>query len=224
MVPGWAEKIATRSARYAASRTLWVTNRIVLRVSCQICLQLLVQDVARLRIKRRERLVHQQDLRVHRQRASDRHALAHASGELVHVSICEPREVYHAQEVKRAAAPLRTSHAHALQRKLDVLNDVEPWKEGGLLEDHATVRAGTRDVSPAHPDAAARRRLEAGDEVQQRRLAATRRANETDELAFGDREIDVAQSGARAAAVARRKRLRERRDLERSRHGFKFDT
>ena len=44
---------------------------------------------------------------------------------------------------------------------------------------------------PADDDAAARRRVDAGDQVQQRRLARARRAHQRDELPFGDVEVDA---------------------------------
>src|SRR5262245_21082879 len=126
--------------------------------------------------------------------------------------------------MKRAAAALRTRYAQALQRKLDVLNDVEPRKEGRLLKYHSALGASPGDLSPANPDAAARRNLEAGDEVQQCRFAATRRTDEADELAFPDIEIDVTQRGVRAAAVAGWERLRERGNLEKGRHDLESDV
>src|SRR5262249_3682336 len=133
-------------------------------------LELLMQNVACLRVESSERLVHQENLRIHGERARERYALAHPPGELVHVRICESREVYHPQIVERAASALGSSDAEALQRELDVLNDVEPRKEGSLLKDHAPVGSSPSDLAPAHPDDAVRRRLEAGDEVQERRL------------------------------------------------------
>src|SRR6266542_876713 len=115
--------------------------------------------------------------------------------------------------MKRAAAALGASHAEALQRKLDVLNDVEPRKEGGLLKYHTALGASACDFSPADPDAASRRSLEARDKVQQGRLTTTRWTDEADELALRHVEVDVAQRSARAATVARRERLRERGNL-----------
>src|SRR5206468_8940361 len=100
--------------------------------------------------------------------------------------------------MKRAAAALGASHPEALQRELDVLNDVEPRKEGGLLKYHTPLGASARDFSPADPDAAVRRSFESRDEVQERRLPATRWTDEADELAFRHVEVDVAQRGARA--------------------------
>jgi hypothetical protein len=46
---------------------------------------------------------------------------------------------------------------------------------------------------PVLHDAAGALRLEAGDDAQQRGLAAARRAEQADELALGNRQADVAQ-------------------------------
>ena len=72
--------------------------------------------------------------------------------------------------------------------------------------------------SPASDDLAVGRRVEAGDEVEQRRLAATRRAHHRDELAGRHREVDAAQRAhrralglerlAQPARLARRTRVR----------------
>ena len=64
--------------------------------------------------------------------------------------------------------------------------------------------------SPASDDLAVGRRVEPGDEVEQRRLAATRRPHHRDELAGRHREVDAAQRAHRA-------RLRTRTFLRRPR-------
>jgi hypothetical protein len=45
-------------------------------------------------------------------------------------------------------------------------------------------------------------RLQAGDDAQQGGLAAARRAEEADELALGDIQLDVAQGGERSEVLA----------------------
>ena len=66
-----------------ASAIECVTNSTVnLRVVPQLQ-QLFLHPAARQRVERRERLVHQQDLRLHRHRARDRDALLHAARQRV---------------------------------------------------------------------------------------------------------------------------------------------
>ena len=48
------------------------------------------------------------------------------------------------------------------------------------------------DDAPADPDLAVADLLESGDHAQRRRLAAARRADEHDELAFVDLQVEVA--------------------------------
>ena len=54
--------------------------------------QLLLQDLARLRVERRERFVHQQNGWVHDERAHEAYALLHAPGQLVRIMALEARE------------------------------------------------------------------------------------------------------------------------------------
>ena len=69
----------------------------------------------------------------------------------------------------------------------------QPGEQREILKHHAALRPGRGDRRPVHLDGAGGRRLESGDDAQQRRLAAARRADQADEFAFADREIDVAQ-------------------------------
>src|SRR5262249_53211773 len=78
-------------------------------------------------------------------------------------------------------------------------------KERIGLEHDPVVPLGRRhhaDVPARLDDRAGALRLQAGDDAQQRGLATTRRAEEADELAAPDREIDVAQRAERTEALA----------------------
>ena len=68
---------------------LCVISMMVLRCVLPDPLQLEVHALARQRIERAERLVHQQDLRIARQRPADAGALLHAAGQLVGISVAE---------------------------------------------------------------------------------------------------------------------------------------
>ncbi len=112
----------------------------------------------------------------------------------------EPVEMHGVQQVGGAGRPLAPRHLAQLQRQLDVLLRGQPWKERRLLEEQRRLltdldRAGGGPVEP-------------GDEVQQRRLAATRRADEADELARGDVERDVVErEGVRACGAVHLRHL-----------------
>ena len=66
--------------------------------------QLLLQDLAGLRVERGERLVHQQDRRVHGERAHQADALLHAAGELVGIVLLEAGEPDQIEIVRDALA------------------------------------------------------------------------------------------------------------------------
>ena len=83
-----------------------------------------------------------------------------------------------------------------LQAVLDVLPHGQPAERGVGLEDHAAVAADAVDRLAVDEDLALGRRQQAGDGLEDRRLAAARGAEEDDDLAdarlVGDVEGDVA--------------------------------
>src|SRR5688572_5810375 len=76
------------------------------------------------------------------------------------------------------------------EAKADVVGDAEPREHATFLkhEDAFAIRSLHRLA--VDRDLACRRCREAGDEVQERRLAAARRPEQTDELALVNVEID----------------------------------
>ena len=81
----------------------------------------------------------------------------------------------------------------------------QPGKQRVVLEHHAAVAAGTGDRLALHRRTSPRGRLlEAGDDAQQRRLAAARGADQADELAFASmRQIDASRSASISPAPTR---------------------
>src|SRR5262249_36776096 len=73
-----------------------------------------------------------------------------------------------------------------------------------LLEDVADIAARARYRRPVDRDAPRGGRLEAADDAEQRRLAAAAGADEAQDLAMPDREVDRLERGDDAAAPARR--------------------
>ena len=90
--PGPAVSGMMRSASRMPSSTSLVIRTTVLLVLLPDALDLVLQRGARQRVERAERLVQQQDLRVHRQRAGHGHALPHAAGQLARAA-CPARGV-----------------------------------------------------------------------------------------------------------------------------------
>jgi hypothetical protein len=87
------------------------------------------------------------------------------------------------------------------ERKTDVVEDRHVRKEGQALEHHAEVavaRLPVRHALGADVDVPRGRRLQASDHVEGGGLAASRGADEHDELAVGDVEADAAHRLGRA--------------------------
>ena len=146
-------------------------------------------------VERTERFVHQQQRRVCRERPSDRDPLLHTPRELPRHVTGEFREFDEFEHFVRAGPTPGLVPALQLERQLDVLLDGAPVEQARLLERHAVVlvEAGLRSRLAVHDDAAVGRLDEVGDQAEQRRLPAPRRADQRHELARLDGELDAGQ-------------------------------
>ena len=88
--------------------------------------ELAVEPVARQRVERAEGFVHQQRLRLDRERSREGDALAHAAGKLVHEGSLVAGEVNEIEVVLRDGAALVLRHISLSQSELDVAEYVEP--------------------------------------------------------------------------------------------------
>ena len=79
-------------------------------------------------VERRERLVHQQDLRLHHKRPREADTLAHAARQFLRIGRFEPVEADGVDRLQRALAGLIERHAIGARPDLDVVEDVEPGK------------------------------------------------------------------------------------------------
>jgi len=169
-------------------------------------------------VERAERLVEEDQARLHHQRARDAYALAHAARELRRIARGEIGEAHETQYVTNAGVSLVPRQRRAAQPERDVVLDVEPWQRRVLLEDDAdAVGRFSRDGLALERDAALGRRGQSGDDLEQRRLAATRRPDDGEELAASELEIERAERVQRLRRACRRKRLADvvKRDLGR---------
>ena len=157
-------------------------------------LDLVVQEVACHRVERAERLVHEQDVGALRQRAGELYALAHPTRQLVGELALEPFEVDDLQQLVHARPALCLRHPLELERELDVALRGEPREERRLLEHECRAAV--------HLDRAGGGGVEAGDEVQQRALAAPGRAQQADELPGADVQRHAVERGDRVPRVA----------------------
>jgi hypothetical protein len=147
----------------------------------------------------------------------------HAAGELVGVPVGEVREAHHVEQVLDPGASVGGCHAVQLERQHDVPRDRAPRQQAGLLERDAVVLVEPRLPRrlAEHGERAAGRLVEVGDEAHEGGLAASARADERDELAGRDREVDALErahlAGARLEHLVDTAHLDGRRDLRGSR-------
>ena len=131
---------ARRRGRRAmsASSIEWVTNRNVTPASRTIRFSSAWSRCRVIASSGAERLVHQQDLGLERERARDRDALLHAAGELVGVAIRGRLETGQLEEPSGRPPPHRRAEPVHPQRVGDVAEDRPPREElVELLEDDA---------------------------------------------------------------------------------------
>src|SRR6185437_14344390 len=162
--------------------------------------QLLMHERARLRVERPERLVHQQDRRLDRQRARDGDALLHAARELRRETVLEALEVDEVDQLLRALLAFGARPALLLQAVKDVLPHRLPRVEREILEDDAAVGPGAGNRTPGDGDAPRLDRQEAAKEIEQRALAAAARPEQRDELLLAHIERDAVERQHRLAA------------------------
>ena len=113
-------------------------------------------------------------------------------------------ELPEVDEAQQLLAPLRAllgRDSADAERKLDVPPQGEPRKERGVLEDHGAIRTRPGHDLSRRGDRASDGLDQAGDEVQDSRLAAAGRTEQADELSGGDTQRDVLQRNGPMFAV-----------------------
>src|SRR6185369_16886110 len=168
------------------------------------------------RVDGAEGFVHQQHVRAARERAGDGDPLLHPSRELPRIVALEAAQLDQGDEIARPPIDLGARQAPA---HLEAVGDVAlhglPREERArvLLEDVHELgrRLGHRPrIEPRLPRC---RRQQAGDDLQQRRLAAARRPDDRDERAALDLQRDAAERHGRLA-VRRAVRLADVCDFD----------
>ena len=144
--------------------------------------------LAQLQIERRKWLVEQQEIGLDDERAGERDALLLAAGKLLRQAVAKPsmRTMSSARPRALALGARRPCAFRGRKRRSRRRSDAET---GIGLEHHADIALAapaSGDVAPAEHRSFPRRRLEAGDHAQRRRLAAARRPEQAQHLAaFG---------------------------------------
>src|ERR1051326_6837330 len=108
--------------------------------------ELHLHELARLRVESAERLVHEQDLRLQRQRSSKSNTLLHATRQLVRVAVLEALEPNERQIPPSTDQTRLFVHVLDLEREDDVVEYGPPREEAKRLEYETRVRtwAGCR--------------------------------------------------------------------------------
>ncbi len=157
-------------------------------------LQLVLHVLAQLLVQRAERLVHQHQLGFEHQRARQGDALLLAAGELRGIALGEALHAHHLQGMVDTLGALGGGKLAHGERVLDVLRDREVREQRVVLEHHADVALVRRhgvEQGTFEADLAAGRKLEAGQHHQAGRLAGAGRAEQRQELALIDVQVQV---------------------------------
>ena len=163
-------------------------------------LQLHVHLFARHGVERAKRLVHQHDLGIMHQRAADRSALLHATGQLPRQLVFEPFEADRLQKFASTRQVLVARQALHVDRKHDVAEHSTPRQQHRTLKDDADVSMRLRHGHTFNLDFAGRGRQQAGDHLQERGFATAGRADHDKKLPFVDMEVQRPQRGHIALA------------------------
>src|SRR5439155_16665322 len=130
-----------------------------------------LQDYAGLRVEGTERLVHQQHVRIQRQRAREPAPLLHAARELVRERILESVQTDQVDEMGNALADLCPRRARELQAVGHVPVDGLPGEQPEALEDHRHLGERTRHRLTVDADLAFAGRDQSLEAAQERGLA-----------------------------------------------------
>ena len=144
--------------------------------------QVVLQHHARLCIDRRERLVEQENVRIDRKRARQRHPLAHAARQLMRVMPGEFGQLEVRQQSRGAAFALGYRHALNFDAEHDVLGNGAPRQQQIFLQHEGDLRIGACDSLAVDEGGAVARRGQPRADIEKRALAAATRADQRHHL------------------------------------------
>ena len=139
-----------------------------------------------------EGLVHQQQLGVVNEGAGDGDALLHAAGELLGIAALEALEAHQLEKTPRLGLQRGAVHLEDLDGQQDIVEDLAPVQQQGLLKDKADLAPGI-ELLLVDKDLAGALLEEPRDDLEQRCLAAARRADKAHELLRVDVKGDAAE-------------------------------
>ena len=162
------------------------------------------RGLAQLAVERGQRLVEQQELRPLHQRARERHPLALAAGELRRLALRVVVEMHQLQDLRDARGDLGRLHPVATQPVAHVRCYIHVREQGVGLEHHVhrpPVGRHLGHVLAVDEQPPFVGRLEAGQHAQQGGLAAARAAQQREQLAARDLEVDTVDGEDRPEAL-----------------------
>ncbi len=115
-------------------------------------LQLVVQQIASLGVQRGKWLVHQQDIRLGRQRSRQCHTLPHASRKLMDIAVPELRKMDEAQIILHLLFALGFRDVLHLHAELDVSSNRQPGKQGRVPERSGCDRSRVHSLARHPPE------------------------------------------------------------------------
>src|ERR1022692_1413897 len=162
------------------------------------CLELDFQRAAQLGIQRAERLVEQQYRWLEHERPGQRHPLLLAAGKLAGTALGERPQLDELQRLVDRTGHLGLAQLAVAQAERHVVEHGQEREQRVALEDRIDVALMRRDAGDIHvieQDPAVSRLLEPGDQPQRGRLPAAGRAEQREELAAGNREVNLVNGG-----------------------------
>ena len=193
----------SRSA-YAATCASWVTSTHRRALLAGQPDQLAEHLLAGRGVERAGRLVGEQHPRLGDQRPGDGAALLLAAGHLARPGVGDVGDAEPVEPRQRRRPRLSPPRAGEQQRQCDVLRRGQLGDQLSELEQHPELGAPQPGPHPLRPGVEPVLAVEhlagvgpqdAGQAVQQRRLAAAARPGDGDDLALGDVDVDAAQGG-----------------------------
>ena len=193
MRPGLLPNTRMRSHISTASSMLWVTRitpLIGIRPSRPQIQEIGAQRLRGQHVERRERLVHEQDIRMHDQRAREAHPLAHAAGQLARIGRLEAVQTDQVDGRERTLADLgcaagccASSPSATFSNTVSQGNSAKLWNTMAM----PARRTGDRLAQIGRLPALGSR--EPGDQPQQRRFARARAAEQAHDLPLVQRQV-----------------------------------
>jgi hypothetical protein len=156
-------------------------------------------------VERAKGLVHQQDLRLHDQRAHQSHALAHAAGQGPRKALSEACEIGGGDRLGDPRLALRSGQARDFQAIPDIGLDRSPRENRVALEhiaDFPVHLAGLDDIF-IDQNASARARQQPRHHVEDGAFAAAGRTEQRHELALPHLERNIIDCGELTARRAK---------------------